>query len=119
MSRQPAASQADRPVPFEHNRLTVAGSIAVAMEHRAEYESGNHIDAEPDCKRASDGDRTGDYAVADGVAGVSGTALVSRNARALTPDAHRCLRSLHGVNSICFDQADMAIYPRVCWRSRA
>src|SRR5712692_7280458 len=54
-------------LPRSNSSTDRGGEHRRSMEHRAEYEPGNHRDAEPDCERATDRDRTGDCTVAGGV----------------------------------------------------
>jgi len=89
------------------------GESCRSMEQHAEYKSSNNRDAEPDGERTTSRDRAGDC---------TGTGGVDRPERddtppvTLTPLTRTATQNAcgpDGVNSICFDQADMAFTPGV------
>src|SRR6266404_6209360 len=89
------------------------GESCRSMEQHAQYKSSNNRDAEPDGERTTSRDRAGDC---------TGTGGVDRRERddtppvTLTPLTRTATQNAcgpDGVNSICFDQADMAFTPGV------
>jgi hypothetical protein len=111
--RQPAAVSGGSACPVRAHQLTAAGSIAVRWS--------TALNASPVTIVTQDQTASGrlteiEQAIAQSLAvwtGVSGTTLVPATFAPLTRTATQNACGSDGVNSICFDQADMAFTPGV------
>ena len=111
--RQPAAISGGSACPIRTHRLTVAGSIAVRWSTAL---NTSPVTILTQNQTASGRLTEIEQAIAQSLAvwtGVSGTALVPATLAPLTRTASQNACGPDGVNSICFDQADMAFTPGV------
>src|SRR5258708_39625630 len=83
------------------------------MEQHAEYKSSNNRDAEPDGERTTSRDRAGDCTGTGGVDRPERDNTPPVTPTPLTRTATQNVDGPDGVNSICFDQADMTFTPDV------
>jgi len=111
--RQPAAISGGSACPVRAHQLTSAGSIAVRWSTALNL---NPVTIVTQNQTASGRLTEIEQVVAQSLAawtGVSGTMLVPTTLTALTRTATQNACGPDGVNSICFDQADMAFTPGV------
>ena len=111
--RQPAAISGGSACPVRAHQLTAAGSIAVRWSTAL---NSNPVTIVTQDQTASGRLTEIEQVVAQSLAawtGVSGTALVPGTLTPLTRTATQNACGPDGVNSICFDQADMAFTPGV------
>jgi len=111
--RQPAAISGGSACPVRAHQLTSAGSIAVRW---STVLNTNPVTIVTQNQTASGRLTEIEQVVAQSLAawtGVSGTTLVPTTLTALTRTATQNACGPDGVNSICFDQADMASTPGV------
>jgi hypothetical protein len=111
--RQPAAISGGSACPIRTHRLTATGSIAVRWSTALNTSAVTILTQ----NQTATGRLTEiEQAIAQSLAvwtGVSGTALVPAALAPLTRTATQNACGPDGVNSICFDQADMAFTPGV------
>jgi len=111
--RQPAAISGGSACPIRTHRLTVAGSIAVRWSTAL---NTSPVTILTQNQTASGRLTEIEQAITQSLTvwtGVSGTALVPATLAPLTRTATQNACGPDGVNSICFDQADMAFTPGV------
>src|SRR6266851_956335 len=111
--RQPAAISGGSACPVRTHQLTAAGSIAVRWSTAL---NTNPVTVVTQSQTASGRLTEIEQAIAQALAvwtGVSGTTLVPATLTPLTRTATQNACGPDGLNSICFDQADMAFTPGV------
>jgi len=111
--RQPASLSGGSACPVRAHQLTAAGSIAVQWSTAL---NTNPVTIVTQNQTASGRLTEIEQVIAESLAvwsGVSGTTLVPATFRPLTRTATQNACGPDGVNSICFDQADMAFTPGV------
>jgi hypothetical protein len=111
--RQPAAISGGSACPVRAHQLTSAGSIAVRWSTAL---NSNPLTIVTQNQTASGRLSEIEQVIAQSLAvwtGVSGTALLPATITPLSRTAAQNACGLDGVNSICFDQADMAFTPGV------
>ena len=111
--RQPAGISGGSACPVRTHRLTAAGSLAVRWSSAL---NTNPVTIMTQNQTASGRLSEIEQAIAQALAvwtGVSGTTLVPATVTPLTRTATQNACGPDGMNSICFDQADMAFTPGV------
>jgi matrixin len=96
-----------------------AGQRCRSMEHRARHQSRNRPDAKSDRKRTAHRNRANHLAISWCVDRRERHPLAARNLTPLTRTAQQNACGADGLNSICFDQMDMAFTPGVLAFRRA